>query len=147
MCFAEPNMLNPQVFIVMKFRRFFWYVSPDETAFSRFKLRARLERSGFTDVLIRPFDWLHPRTPVPLIGAVQSLGQVLEKGPVVREFAASLLSCAYVPQIRVLGILRKIALFFAICDVVVSGNTISFAYGCLLTVITTAAVLYTQVSC
>ena len=33
--FAEPNMLNPQVFCERHFRRFFPYVSPDETAFVR----------------------------------------------------------------------------------------------------------------
>ena len=39
--FAEPNLLNPQVFMERKFtflRRWFWYVSPDETAFLRWRL-------------------------------------------------------------------------------------------------------------
>jgi 2-polyprenyl-3-methyl-5-hydroxy-6-metoxy-1,4-benzoquinol methylase len=91
MCFAEPNMLNPQVFRERKFRRFHWYVSPDETAFLRVKLRVILKKAGFTDVTTRPFDWLHPATPVPLIGAVSRLGGFLERTPFVREFAASIL--------------------------------------------------------
>lgn len=39
--FAEPNMLNPQIFLERKFRRLhlFWYISLDETAFVRWQLK------------------------------------------------------------------------------------------------------------
>ena len=55
--FAEPNMLNPQVFLERHpgpFGRLFYYVSPDETAFVRWALAARLEQRGFTDVPDHP---------------------------------------------------------------------------------------------
>lgn len=96
MAFAEPNFLNPQIFAERTFlRRFLPQVSPDETAFVRWLLAARLRRHGFGAIKITPFDWLHPAVPQPLIGLVQSLGSVLEKIPVVREFSGSLLiSCA-----------------------------------------------------
>ena len=87
---AEPNMLNPQVFCERRFRRFFPYVSPDETAFVRGRLRRDLERAGFTSISIVPFDWLHPSTPAPLIPAVRRAGAVLERVWPVREFAGSL---------------------------------------------------------
>ena len=96
MSFAEPNLLNPQVFIERRFRafpllqRWLWYVSPDETAFVRWQLADLVSRSGFTPIQITPFDWLHPATPPPLIGVVSGLGRLLEATPVVREFAGSL---------------------------------------------------------
>jgi SAM-dependent methyltransferase len=91
--FAEPNMLNPQVFVERKLafiRPVFWYVSPDETAFVRWSLRALLERVGFRGVDITPVDWLHPATPPSLIGLVRRIGDGLEKMPFLREFAGSL---------------------------------------------------------
>ena len=90
MSFAEPNMLNPQIFCERHFRRFFPEVSPDETAFVRFQLRGELERNGFTSVEIKPFDWLHPFTPPALIPAVSTVGRVLESVWLCREFSGSL---------------------------------------------------------
>lgn len=94
--FAEPNMLNPQVFAERKFRALFPYVSPDETAFIRWKFRRALEKVGFTDVEIVPFDWLHPAVPPPLIGLVSLLGRAVENIPLLREFSGSL----YIKAVR-----------------------------------------------
>lgn len=94
MCFAEPNLLNPQVFIERKFvflRPWMSYVSSDETAFVRWRIAAVLRRSGFDEVEVIPFDWLHPSTPKRLIGAVSAVGGFLERMPVLREFSGSLL--------------------------------------------------------
>jgi 2-polyprenyl-3-methyl-5-hydroxy-6-metoxy-1,4-benzoquinol methylase len=91
LCFAEPNMLNPQVYLERHLRSWFPYVSPDETAFSRWSLRRALMMAGFTAVSISPFDWLHPATPASLISMVGRAGRVLERVPAVREFAGSLL--------------------------------------------------------
>ena len=88
--FAEPNMLNPQIYCERHFRSFFPQVSPDETAFVRPRLRRDLERAGFVFVDIQPFDWLHPATPPRLIPVVSGFGKVLEAAPLVREFAGSL---------------------------------------------------------
>jgi SAM-dependent methyltransferase len=96
MSFAEPNMLNPQVFLERKLafiRPLFWYVSPDETAFVRWSLRMLLERTGFQDVRIAPFDWLHPAVPPVLIAPVCRVGHWFERTPGLREFAGSLLIC------------------------------------------------------
>lgn len=94
MCFAEPNYLNPQVFIERKFsfwRSIFWYVSPDEIAFLRWKLNNLLVNSGFESSKIVPFDWLHPATPEVLIESAQWAGLLLEKIPIMKEFSGSLL--------------------------------------------------------
>jgi len=88
---TEPNMLNPQIAIQ---KNVLWIKrklgdSPDETAFFRWPLRRLLEQIGYRDVRIDPFDFLHPRTPVPLIGRVNTLGRFLEKVPVISELAGS----------------------------------------------------------
>jgi SAM-dependent methyltransferase len=92
--FAEPNMLNPQIFAERNFRSLFRYISPDETAFIRFALAQQLRKHGFIDVRIIPFDWLHPAIPAALIEPVEAIGKALEIIPFVREFSGSLLiSC------------------------------------------------------
>lgn len=94
MAFAEPNLLNPQVFLERRFRRLFPYVSPDEIAFVKGSLGSELTRAGFVDVAIEPFDWLHPAVPRALIPFVSGFGGLLEKIPLVREFAGSLILSA-----------------------------------------------------
>lgn len=98
MVFAEPNMLNPQVFLERHLRNLFPYVSPDETAFVRFGLATLMKRCGFDNVRITPFDWLHPAVPQPLISSVSLAGGVLEIVPGVREFAGSLLIAGRRPK-------------------------------------------------
>lgn len=88
--FAEPNMLNPQVFAERHFRRFFSYVSEDETAFVMHKLKNSLQKTGFKNIQITPFDWLHPSIPSPLVNPIASIGETLEKIPFLRAFAGSL---------------------------------------------------------
>lgn len=97
LAFAEPNMLNPQVFLERTFRfmpPFSHYTSPDETAFVRFTLRRLLIRAGLVNVRITPFDFLHPATPPAFIPAVTAAGRIAERLPIVREISGSLLiSC------------------------------------------------------
>src|SRR5438477_12697061 len=90
--FTEPNMLNPQIAIQKNVP---WIKrtlgdSPDETAFFRWPLRRVLEQMGYREIRIAAFDFLHPKTPVPLINHVNQLGRFLEKMPVISEFAGSL---------------------------------------------------------
>jgi SAM-dependent methyltransferase len=98
--FAEPNYLNPQVFLerTLQFLPAFQYTSPDETAFIRWSFARQLRAAGFTGVSIVPFDWLHPQTPPKAIGAVLKLGAILERAPVLREFSGSLYISAHRPQ-------------------------------------------------
>jgi SAM-dependent methyltransferase len=96
--FAEPNMLNPQVAAERSFLRpLFKYTSPDETAFVRRSLGRMLSSVGFTEINIKPFDWLHPATPPWLINTVKAIGKFFELIPFIREFSGSLLISAKRP--------------------------------------------------
>jgi 2-polyprenyl-3-methyl-5-hydroxy-6-metoxy-1,4-benzoquinol methylase len=101
---AEPNLLNPQVYLERRFHflPMFSYTSPDETAFVRWKLASQLRQTGFTDISIRPFDWLHPFTPKPLIGVMLGLGRIAEGVPLAREFSGSLHIIAARPGPRII---------------------------------------------
>lgn len=91
-CFTEPNMLNPQIAIqknVPAIKRRLGD-SPDETAFFRWPLFRLLEKAGFRNMQIQPFDFLHPKTPAAWIPSVESLGRRLERLPLLREIAGSL---------------------------------------------------------
>ena len=91
-CFTEPNMLNPQIAIQKNVP---WVKrklgdSPDETAFFRWPLRRLLEQTGFRNVRIDPFDFLHPKTPGFLVSPLNGFGGFLERVPLISEFAGSL---------------------------------------------------------
>ena len=91
MVFAEPNMMNPQIFVqknVPLIKRWLGD-TPHETAFVRWSIAARLRRAGFAGVRVFPFDFLHPLTPRPLIALVSGVGGVLERVPILREIAGS----------------------------------------------------------
>jgi SAM-dependent methyltransferase len=91
--FAEPNILNPQVLLMFRYgplkERF--GVSPDERAFSRFRARRALERAGFVEVAVEPFDFLHPSIPEGWVERGLAVSRTLERIPLVREIAGSML--------------------------------------------------------
>lgn len=99
--FAEPNMLNPQVFVIKNVpavkRRMF--ETPHETAFVRGIVARRFEHAGFQAVRTQPFDFLHPDVPPPIIDRVERLGLFLERVPLMREIAGSCLIYAEKPAI------------------------------------------------
>lgn len=91
--FTEPNIVNPQVALMFRLglTKKYFGVSPDERAFSRRRGAAAMRRAGFSSVSVRPFDFLHPATPEPLCGFVSRAGAGLERVPLLREVAGSLL--------------------------------------------------------
>jgi len=91
--FAEPNILNPQVFVMFNFEsaKEPFGVSPDEMAFSRFRARRVLLAQGFDEVRVDPFDFLHPATPPAWLDGIARLGRRLERTPLLREITGSLL--------------------------------------------------------
>jgi ubiquinone/menaquinone biosynthesis C-methylase UbiE len=95
--FTEPNMMNPQIALQKNIPALKRRLgdSPDETAFFRWSLRKVMQKAGFTDVLIKPFDFLHPATPVSLIPFISLAGKIIEKIPVMKEIAGSLYISAH----------------------------------------------------
>jgi SAM-dependent methyltransferase len=95
-CFAEPNWLNPHVFVErsVPFVGRWLDDSPGETAFTRWGLGRAVRAAGFADVVVRPFDFLYPLVPARLVGVIERIGRRLEALPVVREVAGSLLLTA-----------------------------------------------------
>jgi hypothetical protein len=64
--------------------------SPDETAFLRWSLKRKLEDHLFKSICIKPFDFLHPKTPKPFLYPISKLGFIIEKIPFISEIAGSL---------------------------------------------------------
>ena len=97
--FAEPNMINPQILIQknVPFIKKWLGDSPDETAIIRWKLAKMLASINYTNINIFPYDFLHPITPDFLIGTVNSIGKVVEKIPVLKEIAGSVIISAEKP--------------------------------------------------
>ena len=89
--FSEPNMLNPYIFLQkrIKFIKKLTGDSPGESAFFRWDLKRVFEKAGFRNVIIKPFDFLYPYTPVSLLNIVDKLGMFLEK-TALKEVAGSL---------------------------------------------------------
>lgn len=91
--FAEPNMLNPQIFL-QKHIRFLKRLAGDsdtETAFLRWQIKKIFRKAGFKEIRVEPFDFLHPYTPDFMAAVVNNAGLILEKVFLFREIAGSLL--------------------------------------------------------
>jgi len=97
--FTEPNMLNPQIFLQknIPFLKKLAGDSPDETAFLKRPLVKKMSSSGFTDIIINPFDFLHPAIPKPLIPLFEKMSFVFERLTILKEIAGSLLITAKKP--------------------------------------------------
>ncbi|MBN2719381.1 MAG: methyltransferase domain-containing protein [Deltaproteobacteria bacterium] len=93
MVFAEPNLVNPQIWAErnIEYVRKKVGASPDETAFVRFTLEPMLKGAGFVNIDIKPHEFLHPAIPEKLIGFGKTITGVLEKIPLLREIGGSLL--------------------------------------------------------
>lgn len=91
--FSEPNMMNPEILLEknLPFLKKAVGDSEDETAIVKGRLKAQLADAGFTQIHVVPFDFLHPITPKFLIAAVDRIGRVLERTPLVRNIAGSVL--------------------------------------------------------
>ena len=112
LAFAEPNMLNPQIFVQKNIPWIKRWLgdSPDERALIRWSTQELLRRIGFREIEVFPVDFLHPATPRLLIPYVQSLGTVLEKLPGTREIAEALSLSVKTVETHRHTIKRKLAL-------------------------------------
>lgn len=90
--FTEPNLLNPHIFAGLHIKRLREKMefSPDETALVRWMVNKLLKKIGFKKVSVINYDFLHPKTPKPLIKTMEKISSVLEKTPVIKEISGSL---------------------------------------------------------
>jgi SAM-dependent methyltransferase len=90
--FLEPNIYNPYVYLIFRcppLRR--WArLEPDEMAFSKRFVAARLQCVGFRDIRVEFKDFLIPGMPSFLIRPSVLIGAVLERIPAVNWLAQSL---------------------------------------------------------
>jgi ubiquinone/menaquinone biosynthesis C-methylase UbiE len=89
--FSEPNLANPQIFVQKNWP---WLKrrlgdSPDEHAFTRWRIVSDLRAAGFVDASAEPYEFLHPSVPERWIAAVTQLEGWLEASR-LREIAGSL---------------------------------------------------------
>lgn len=94
--FTEPNMLNPQIMLQKNIPQLKDRLgdSPDETAFFKWGIVKELSGAGFKEPKAVPFDFLHPWVPALLAAPANALGRFLERVPLLREVAGSLLITA-----------------------------------------------------
>lgn len=90
--FFEPNMMNPQIAIQknVPFIKKMLGDTPTETAFFRWKIEKLLHKLDYGNIVVEPFDFLHPIIPGFLTKPAEKIGAFLERVPFVREIAGSL---------------------------------------------------------
>lgn len=101
LAFSEPNMLNPQIAIQknIPFLKKLLGDSPDETAFFKWQIKKLLKKNNFINIKVRPFDFLHPALPDFSLFLFSKISQFLEKIPLIKETAGSLIIFAQKPKI------------------------------------------------
>jgi ubiquinone/menaquinone biosynthesis C-methylase UbiE len=97
--FSEPNPYNPHSFIVGKSRylRRLDDWSDSEKPISAHALAAGLRRAGFTDVMVEPFDFVHPAFPLAVARLTDRANGALCRLPGLRWLAGSLIVHATKP--------------------------------------------------
>jgi dolichol-phosphate mannosyltransferase len=99
MLFLEANYWNPQVFAKAHSRRLArWSRNAEcQIALRELRVREAAAREGLEEIVVVPYDILHPRTPRRLVPAVQSTAFILEHLPGIRELCGTLFICAVKP--------------------------------------------------
>lgn len=97
--FFEPNMLNPEIFLERKvpLLRKLSNTSPDETAYIRWQLKNVLQKAGFINVSVDPFDFIYPAFPSFFLPLLKIVDKVLTRLPIIREFSGSLIVVGEMP--------------------------------------------------
>ena len=97
--FLEANYWNPQVFAKARSRTLArWSRNADcQIALRKSELVESAKRQGLEDIIVVPYDILHPKTPRQLITTVQSTAFVLEQLPGIKELCGTLFFSASKP--------------------------------------------------
>lgn len=81
--FMEPNIYNPYITAIFKNRRLRKWakLEPDEMAFSKKFIHAKLQEAGFSEISVQYKDFLLPGVPEIFINPLIHVGNFLEKTP------------------------------------------------------------------
>lgn len=90
--FLEPNFYNPYIYFIFSYARLraFAHLEPDEMAFSKHFIVAKLARAGFADIQVEYKDFLLPGIPSFLIAPSIVLGSILERVPFIKQVSQSI---------------------------------------------------------
>jgi ubiquinone/menaquinone biosynthesis C-methylase UbiE len=93
--FFEPNMLNPQIWLSLNVKslRKYYQASPDETAFYKWQIKKELALNGLKNIIVKPFDFMHPLIPEKFINFAKSIEYIFERSA-LNQIAGSLIICA-----------------------------------------------------
>ncbi|HEX3909340.1 MAG TPA: glycosyltransferase [Solirubrobacteraceae bacterium] len=99
MLFLEANYMNPQVFAKANSKRLArWSRNAEcQIALRESEVEEAARHVGLEEIVVVPYDILHPRTPERLVPLVQSFAFVLEHLPVVRKLCGTLFISAVKP--------------------------------------------------
>lgn len=88
--FMEPNIYNPYCAFIFNYARNWANLEPDEMAFSKSFIEKKLHATGFNSVDVQYKDFLLPGIPEFLIQPSITIGNVLEKIPLINMVSQSL---------------------------------------------------------
>ncbi len=90
--FWEPNLYNPYIYLIFSFQglRKKAALEPDEMAFSKPFIEAKLKKAGFSEIQVSYRDFLLPGIPDALIKPSVVIGNVLEKIPLINKVSQSI---------------------------------------------------------
>jgi 2-polyprenyl-3-methyl-5-hydroxy-6-metoxy-1,4-benzoquinol methylase len=88
--FLEPNIYNPYCAFIFNYARKWANLEPDEMAFSKYFINAKLVQSKFKEINIEYKDFLLPGIPEILIKPSILAGNVLENIPLLKMLSQSI---------------------------------------------------------
>lgn len=88
--FMEPNIYNPYCALIFNFTRKLAKLEPDEMAFSRRFITNLLREVGYSNAKALYKDFLIPGIPRALIAPSITIGDVLERTPILNRLSQSL---------------------------------------------------------
>ena len=92
MIFLEPNILNPYCALIFQvpFLRKLVKLEPEEMAFSKKHITKKLQATKYNKIKIEHKDFLIPGTPEILINPVITVGEIVEKIPMLNKLSQSI---------------------------------------------------------
>jgi 2-polyprenyl-3-methyl-5-hydroxy-6-metoxy-1,4-benzoquinol methylase len=90
--FWEPNLFNPYIYLIFSYPYFrkLARLEPDEMACTPAYMKRKLHEAGFCDINVTTRDFLLPNTPTCMVPVVITVGDIMEKLPLLRLAAQSI---------------------------------------------------------